>query len=254
MSLIHPNRTEIQQPLGPSRMLSAKRSIVEHGIESRIRGTLGWLKIRRTSSTAFNRKGQLPWVGYRVFRYGSSASRRADHTRRNGTPGPNALRISTDTLYSRHGATICLCLRIKGAFTACNSLTSKAIHPGGRLPPIKAGSMPFSLLVSTSFRLGALALNFFYALVFHSPRIGKASEIIHRFGKQLVVGRVASITGQMANQAGLHQLLRRTARRIQKAPRIYSPQIFAIHSQPKRNGAQHRYPSGLHGIAPGWRL
>ena len=78
--------------------------------------------------------------------------------------------------------------------------------------------MPFSLLVSTSFRLGALALNFFYALVFHSPRIGKAPEIIHRFGKQLVVGRVASIAGQMANQAGLHQLLRRTARRIQKAP------------------------------------
>lgn len=133
MSLIHPRRATTQQALVPSRMLSAKRSIVEHGIESRTRGTLGWLKIRRTSSTAFNRKGQLPWVGYRVFRYGSSASRRADHTRRNGTPGPNALRISTDTLYSRHGATICLCLRIKGAFTACNSLTSKA-HPPWRTP------------------------------------------------------------------------------------------------------------------------
>lgn len=138
MSLIHPRRATTQQALVPSRVLSANGNVVKHSVESSIRRTLGWLKIRRTSSTAFNRKGQLPWVGYRVFRDVSSASGRADHTRRNGTPGPNALRISTDTLYSRHGATICLCLRIKGAFTACNSLTSKAIHPGGRLPPYQS--------------------------------------------------------------------------------------------------------------------
>ena len=164
MSLIHPRRATTQQALAPSRVFSANGNVVKHSIESRIRRTLGWLKIRRARSTAFNRKGQLPWVDYRVFRYGSSAFRRANHARRNSAPGATVFHVSTDTLYSRHGATICLCLRTKGAFTACNSLTSKAIHPEGRLPPIKAGSMPFSLLVSTSFRLGALALNFFYAL------------------------------------------------------------------------------------------
>ena len=143
MSLIHPRRATTQQALVPSRVLSANGNVVKHSVESSIRRTLGWLKIRRTSSTAFNRKGQLPWVCHKVFGYSSSASGRADHTRRNGAPGPNALRISTDTLYSRHGATICLCLRIKGAFTACNSLTSKAIHPGGRLPLSKPDPCPF---------------------------------------------------------------------------------------------------------------
>ena len=138
MSLIHPRRETTQQALVPSRVLSANGNVVKHSVESNIRRTLGWLKIRRARSTAFNRKGQIPWVDYRVFRYGSSALRRANHARRNSAPGPNALRISTDTLYSRRSATICLCLRTKGAFTACNSLTSKAIHPGGCLPPYQS--------------------------------------------------------------------------------------------------------------------
>lgn len=133
MSLIHPRRATTQQALVPSRVLSANGNVVKHSVESSIRGTLGWLKIRRTSSTTFNRKGQLPWVGYRVFRYGSSASGRADHTRRNGTPGPNALRISTDTLYSCHGATICLCLRIKGGVYRLQQPDEQS-HPPWRTP------------------------------------------------------------------------------------------------------------------------
>lgn len=133
MSLIHPRRATTQQALVPSRVLSANGNVVKHSIESRIRRTLGLLKIRRTRSTAFNRKGQLPWVCHKVFGYSSSASGRADHTRRNGAPGPNALRISTDTLYSRHGATICLCLRIKGGVYRLQQPDEQS-HPPWRTP------------------------------------------------------------------------------------------------------------------------
>lgn len=133
MSLIHPRRATTQQALAPSRVFSANGNVVKHSVESNIRRTLGWLKIRRTSSTAFNRKGQLPWVCHKVFGYSSSALRRANHARRNSAPGANVFHVSADTLYSRHGATICLCLRTKGGVYRLQQPDEQS-HPPRRTP------------------------------------------------------------------------------------------------------------------------